>query len=475
MAVAVALGAALAAVSASPVPARAALVPPAGPPTLGAWVWTRADARLLARARASNPALRAAVHVATIERHPDGQLASHLALSPDAAWGADREVAVVVRFDESLNAGWDPGSEAAVAEGIAPLLARTLAQIEATGARAPEVQLDYDAPVRALGAWAGVVARLTAGPLHDCEVWVTSIPAHLDVAAYGAMFGRAGVGHILQVFDTGLTCTPEHASHLTARLAAAGLRFRVGVGGFERSARPGEHACWTAQAASWRALPGYAGAGSSPPNATFAARSHPSRPHEARLFTPAVLAALVARAPVAPACGGPSYGDLRAIQAPAATLEMLLTAGGDADSWATWQIPEMRFLYPMWKAHPAELDALYGFAYEQLADLPPPSTAKLDAALAATDMIHAEAEARGVVDAIYAMPPVLAAKHAAILARAVAVLEQRVGGSDPHAASRGFDALRITCGRASPTAGRAPRSSSPRSRGGRSTPRRTRG
>jgi hypothetical protein len=248
----------LAAVPASPERARAPLGP-AGQPTTGAWIWTRADARLLETARVTNPALRAAVHVSTIERRPDGRYASHLALSPDAARGGEHDVAVVVRFDGSLNAAWDTDSEAAVADGVGPLLARTLAQVEATGVHAPEVQLDYDAPVRALGAWARVVARLTAGPLRGRDAWVTSIPVHLDAAAYGEAFARAGVGHILQVFDTGLACTPEHASHLAARLAAVNLRFRVGVGGFERAARPGEHACWTEEAARWRAIPGYAG------------------------------------------------------------------------------------------------------------------------------------------------------------------------------------------------------------------------
>lgn len=251
---------ALAAVPASPEHARASLAAaPGGLPTAGAWIWTRADARLLATARASDPALRAAIHVATIERRPDGRYANRLALAPDAA-GTDRDVAVVVRFDDSLNAAWDAEAEEGVASAVAPLLARVLALVDATGVRASEVQLDYDAPVRALDAWARVVGRLAAGPLQGRDTWVTSVPAHLEAAAYGPMFASAGVGHILQVFDTGLACTPEHASRLASRLTSAGLRFRVGVGGFERPARPGDHACWAAEAARWRKLPEYAGA-----------------------------------------------------------------------------------------------------------------------------------------------------------------------------------------------------------------------
>jgi hypothetical protein len=230
-----------------------------GPPSAGAWIWTRADARLLQSARAEDPTLRAAVHVATVERRADGMYVSHIALSPDVADGPSHEVAAVVRFDGSLDAAWGTDSEAAVAEGIAPALSRILEQVDGTGMRATEIQLDHDAPVRALAQWARVVGALTSGPLRGRDVWVTSVPAHVEVAGYGAMFGPLGVGHILQVFDTGLSCSPDQASRLGAKLRAAGLRFRIGVGGFERAARPGAHECWRTEAAGWRALPGYAG------------------------------------------------------------------------------------------------------------------------------------------------------------------------------------------------------------------------
>jgi hypothetical protein len=249
---------ALAVVPASPQHASASLGA-GGPPAAGAWIWTRADVRLLQSARAPDPTLRAAVHVATIERRFDGSYISHIALSPDVVDGPGHEVAAVIRFDGSLDAAWDADSEAAVADGLSPVLSRILEQVDGTGVRATEVQLDHDAPVRALARWGRVVGILTSGPLRGRDVWITSLPAHVEVAGYGEIFGRIGVGHILQVFDTGLACTPEHASRLAAKLRAAGLRFRVGVGGFEREARPGEHECWRTEAASWRALPGYAG------------------------------------------------------------------------------------------------------------------------------------------------------------------------------------------------------------------------
>ncbi len=229
------------------------------PTTAGAWIWTRPDARLLAAARGARPELRAAVHVATIERLADGSHVSRRALSPDVVRGASNEVAVVVRFGDSLHADWSRGSETHVVQALAPLLSRILEEVDATGVRAHEIQLDYDAPVRALASWAHVVAALAAGPLRDRDVWITSLPAHLEMEDYGSLFAPTGVGHILQVFDTGLACTTENASALASRLAVAGLRFRIGVAGFERTARPGAHECWRAQAASWRALPGYAG------------------------------------------------------------------------------------------------------------------------------------------------------------------------------------------------------------------------
>jgi hypothetical protein len=231
----------------------------AGACTAGAWIWTRADAHLLDRARATDPGLRAAVHVATISRRADGTLARSLALSPDVAGDPGQEAAALIRFDDSLHDAWSATPTDAVTDAAASMVADIVARVDESAMHVAEIQLDYDAPVRALGAWAGVVHRLTEGPLHGRDVWITSIPAHVEAPSYGALFAGAGVGHILQVFDTGLDCTPAHAERLAARLVAAGLRFRVGVGGFERAAHPGAHECWRAAAAGWRGLPGYAG------------------------------------------------------------------------------------------------------------------------------------------------------------------------------------------------------------------------
>jgi hypothetical protein len=161
-----------------------------------------------------------------------------------------------------------------------------------------------------------------------------------------------------------------------------------------------------------------------------------------RLLALAAFAALVCRPGEAPACGGPDYGDFSALSPATSTLEALLHPDEGFASWGQEQTPEMRFLYPFWKAHPAEIDALYQVAYEGVTELPAPSTAKLDGAIASADVTREQQEARAIVDAIYAMPPVPAAKHAAVLARAVAVLEQLAGGNDPHAASRDLALLK---------------------------------
>jgi hypothetical protein len=150
-------------------------------------------------------------------------------------------------------------SERDIEGRLAPILARILQECDATGTRIDEVQLDYDAPVRDLPSWARVVVALEGGVLSGRDVWVTSIPAQVEADSYGALFAGSGVGHILQVFDTGLACTPENAAHLAERLASAGLRFRVGVAAFERTARPGAHECWRAAASRWKSIPGYSG------------------------------------------------------------------------------------------------------------------------------------------------------------------------------------------------------------------------
>lgn len=210
---------------------------PVSPPIdfVGQWVWTRDDAELFHETAAQRD-VRAAVFVATVMAEGDG-LRLRRALSPRTA-GA---TAVVVRFDDSVHEVWERRDPDAVAEMVGEVLGALAHEVKATGAPIDEVQLDYDAPVRRLAAWAKVVRRLSQGELADFAVWVTSIPAHMAAADYGELFAGAVEGHILQVFDTGLAC--RHAAALGREVARHALSYRIGLGAFERGSRT-DHGCW---------------------------------------------------------------------------------------------------------------------------------------------------------------------------------------------------------------------------------------
>jgi hypothetical protein len=78
------------------------------------------------------------------------------------------------------------------------------------------------------------------------------------VEDYGALF--AGVGHVIQLFDTGLSCTPESAARLVHALERHGLAFRIAVGAFDRTgAEPLAAVCWQTVARQWKMIPGYSG------------------------------------------------------------------------------------------------------------------------------------------------------------------------------------------------------------------------
>lgn len=213
------------------------------PPALGQWVWTQADAELLTEATT------AGIFVGTV-RADDGVRWSR-ALSPALSVPSSARAAVI-RFDDSLHGHWDdPGFEAKLTHQLESILAQL-------GPFA-EVQLDYDAPVRRLARWGGLVRRWSDGPLAGRAVWVTSIPAHLSRPdAYRRAFAGAVDGHILQVFDTGLSCSPRHVERLSVQAAETALPYRLGVGAFERVGHT-DHGCWFRQ---WRRLghaPGFEG------------------------------------------------------------------------------------------------------------------------------------------------------------------------------------------------------------------------
>ncbi len=211
------------------------------PEAVGQWVWTDDDVVRLEEVRAARPDVVAGVHVATV-RYANGAFTNELGLSPTVVEGP---LAVVVRLDDDVNQSWDELSDDAIAAGLDGALGRVLTLIHTRPVSVVEVQLDYDAPVRRLARWAGVLAKLRTGSLANEHVWVTSLVAHVREPAYGSLFRDLIEGHVLQVFDTG-DDVGDAAS--VGRLAEqAGLRYRLGVGAFERTGlHPTAHRAWFA-------------------------------------------------------------------------------------------------------------------------------------------------------------------------------------------------------------------------------------
>ena len=224
----------------------------------GQWLWTARDRELFERARTEYSALQAAVFVGTIECEGGG-LRTKRGLSPLSAGSEPR--ALVIRLSDSVHACVEAQSEATFAASLNAQLAQLLSEVRATGARFTELQLDYDAPVSKLARWAGALGYLRAHSLHDTEVWVTSLPAHVEQPNYGSLMRGVVTGHIIQVFDTGLSCDAESGQHLRAALQAQGMPYRVGYGTFERKGVSAQysHTCWLGLTQSWRSDPGASG------------------------------------------------------------------------------------------------------------------------------------------------------------------------------------------------------------------------
>ncbi len=147
---------------------------------------------------------------------------------------------------------------------------------------------------------------------------------------------------------------------------------------------------------------------------------------------------LLARGPrPADACGGPDHGDFAALGPITTTVDEL----GHPDLWASWgngRREELRFLHPFRLDQPASTKSLWAFAHEWKDELPAPTVDALDTAEARRDDAAAKVEAKAIVEAIYAMPPVPAAGHQALVARAVDVLD----GTSPSPARLAHEALR---------------------------------
>jgi Protein of unknown function (DUF3142) len=224
----------------------------------GQWIWTARDREIFERTRREHPALSVAVFVGTIECE-SGALRTRRGLSPLSAGNEPR--ALVVRLSDSVHACVERQSEAEFARGLDARLAALLSEVKASGARFEELQLDYDAPVSKLPRWASALRYLNAHALSGIDVWITSLPVHVEQPNYGALMRGVVTGHIVQVFDTGLSCDAENAEHLRAALQAQLMPYRVGYGTFERNGVPADHAhqCWLGLTQSWRNDPGASG------------------------------------------------------------------------------------------------------------------------------------------------------------------------------------------------------------------------
>ncbi len=232
---------------------------------LGQWVWTTRDAERFDAAQANDRALVPALLVGSVRREA-GQLRMRRGITP-AATGATR-VAAVVRLEDSVHPALEQRSAVAFARRLQALLSPLLLEVSKSGVELAELQLDYDVPVSKLGLWAEALRELRKGPLGYVSLWITSIPSHLSDPAYGERLQGVVDGTILQLFDTGLSCTGRHQRKLARQLGQHGLPFRIGVGAFERARASTDgslprsatdHECWVERSVLFREDPLYRG------------------------------------------------------------------------------------------------------------------------------------------------------------------------------------------------------------------------
>ena len=223
----------------------------------GQWLWTSRDRELFERAREDHPSLSAAVLIGSVDCQ-GSVLRLRRGLSPASAGATPR--ALIVRVGDSLGVCLD-ADEARTALRLDEALAQLLVEVKDTGVSFSELQLDYDSPVAKLPRYAKLLEYLKARSLSSVELWITSLPVHVEQPGYGELMRGRVAGHILQLFDTGLECDPRRADTLRVALASQALPFRLGYGAFERrgAADLRSHACWLSLTAGWRKEPGASG------------------------------------------------------------------------------------------------------------------------------------------------------------------------------------------------------------------------
>jgi hypothetical protein len=228
-------------------------------PVLGQWIWTRADVARFAESGAARPGIEAGVFIGAIHCDAEtGRLVARAGLSPAVVGGGP--VTSVIRFEDGLDRCRVVNDES---ERFNRSLDSAVRMLRIRGASTPvhAVQLDYDAPQRALSAWATSVRYLHTHSLATDSLWVTSLIAHVREPAYGALFRGVVQGHVLQVFDTGEPATPALVAEAIQLVARARLPFRLGLGAFERRARDGptDHRSWFRAVPAFSVVRGYRG------------------------------------------------------------------------------------------------------------------------------------------------------------------------------------------------------------------------
>ncbi len=228
-------------------------------PFIGQWVWSSRDAKIFNDARRNVPDLVPSIWVSTISVS-DGKIVQRLANVPDLI-GRKSPVAVVIRFDDSFNSVWHTKKATYVAEELDERLYKLTGILTDTGITVREVQLDYDCPVRRLEDWSKVIYVLNKGSLKDRDVWITSLPSHIQVPGFGLWFSGCVTGHILQVFDTGVSCNRTNVERIAGLLRKQGVAFRLGLGAFERTkgTLSTNHRRWFSSLSAFSSIPGYRG------------------------------------------------------------------------------------------------------------------------------------------------------------------------------------------------------------------------
>ncbi|OGW35568.1 MAG: hypothetical protein A2X58_00665 [Nitrospirae bacterium GWC2_56_14] len=227
--------------------------------SVGQWIWSRADEKIFLESRKIIPNILPCIWISTITVSR-GAIVQNLAISPELAKSVG-SAAFIVRIDDSLNALWNKERPDKIAHDIDSCLKNLIKLLTDAGVNIEEMQLDYDCPVRRLSAWSLAVRIATKGSLKGKHIWITSLPVHINDADYSVLFRGIVTGHILQLFDTGISANQNTLDRLSLRLRRQSMPFRIGLGAFERahSHESTDHQLWFSALSLFAEIPGYQG------------------------------------------------------------------------------------------------------------------------------------------------------------------------------------------------------------------------